>query len=195
MKHFYTELDGWFTFPALYDLAVNEAPQNAHFVEVGVWKGCSAAFMAVQIINSGKNIKFDCVDTWEGSAEHQTDPDVISGKLYECFIENMKPVEGHYTPVRMESTEAAKLYEDCSLDFVFIDASHDYQNVKNDIIAWYPKIKVGGKLAGHDYNWGTVRGAVHDLLHYRGIMTDHVSWFTVKQNTDPLIYQINPYVK
>ena len=195
MKHFYMELDGWFTFPSLYDMAVKDAPQDAHFVEVGVWKGCSAAFMAVQIINSGKNIKLDLVDTWEGSVEHQYDPDVVNGTLYDRFIENMKPVEGHYRPIRMESLKAAELYEDESLDFVFIDASHDYQNVKNDILAWYPKIKIGGKLAGHDYNWGTVRGAVHDLLHYKSLFTDHVSWFVIKKDNEPLIGQINPHVK
>ena len=107
----------------------------------------------------------------------------------------MKPVEGHYTPIKMESVEAAKLYEDESLDFVFIDAAHDYQNVKNDILAWYPKIKIGGKLGGHDYNWGTVRGAVHDLLHYKPLFTDHVCWYVEKKDNVPLIGQTNMYVK
>jgi len=34
---------------------------------------------------------------------------------------------------------------------VFIDANHSYEYVLADIIAWYPKIKIGGILCGHDY--------------------------------------------
>ena len=40
------------------------------------------------------------------------------------------------------------------MDFVFLDAAHDYENVKEDILSWYPKVKVGGWLTGHDYFLG-----------------------------------------
>jgi len=36
-------------------------------------------------------------------------------------------------------------------DFVFIDADHTYESVKKDILAWYPKVKKGGIIAGHNY--------------------------------------------
>ena len=49
---------------------VNHFTDNSHFVEIGSWKGRSASYMAVEIFNSRKNIKFDCVDTWCGSVEH-----------------------------------------------------------------------------------------------------------------------------
>ena len=49
------------------------------------------------------------------------------------------------------SWEAATLFEDNSVDFVFIDADHQYESVKKDITAWYPKIKIGGIMSGHDY--------------------------------------------
>ena len=64
----------------------------------------------------------------------------------------------------MTSVEASKLYENESLDFVFIDACHEYSCVKEDIIAWYPKIKKGGVLAGHDINAEEVRKAVIEEL-------------------------------
>ena len=53
MKHFYEQLgEQWFTYKTLYYSMVNKYPDNSHFVEVGVWKGMSAAYMAVEIINS-----------------------------------------------------------------------------------------------------------------------------------------------
>jgi predicted O-methyltransferase YrrM len=50
-----------------------------------------------------------------------------------------------------KSIEAAKQFENKSVDFVFIDAAHEYEDVQNDIEAWLPKIKTGGIIAGHDY--------------------------------------------
>lgn len=160
--------EGYFTYPNLYKGMVDLFSDGCHFVEVGVWKGRSAAFMAVEINNSGKSIKFDCVDTWKGSItedEHQNDKYVKSDTLYEKFISNIKPVSHIITPIREDSVKAASLYEDHSLDFVFIDGDHRYANVLEDIKAWLPKIKHLGVLSGHDYGWcPDVRRAVHDTL-------------------------------
>lgn len=156
MEHIYLNDnfgEKWFTYANFYSFIVKKFPSNSHFVEVGSWKGMSSAYMAVEIINSNKNIKFDCVDTWLGTVSdgHQQEHYVSSGKLYDLFIENMKPVEKYYTPIRLTSIEAAKLYKDKSLDFVFIDADHTYDAVKSDILSWLPKIKSGGVIGGHDY--------------------------------------------
>lgn len=53
--------------------------------------------------------------------------------------------------MRMDSVKAAEAFSDGSLDFVFIDADHSYDGVCRDIEAWYPKVKDGGLLCGHDY--------------------------------------------
>lgn len=179
MEHFWTNIEGWDDgIPPVYQSMVSQAEDGMHFVEVGAWKGRSSAFMAVEIINSGKKIQFDCVDTWQGDPNeqgHMEDEYVRNGNLYEHFLENMKPVEGYYNPIKSTSIDAAGLYEDSSLDFVFIDAAHDYNNVKADIAAWLPKIKEGGILAGHDWGHPPVAQAVKDSLD--DFVIEYGCWF------------------
>jgi len=53
--------------------------------------------------------------------------------------------------IKETSVEAAKLFKDESLDFIHIDAAHDYNNVMLDLKTWFPKVKKGGIFSGHDY--------------------------------------------
>jgi glycosyltransferase involved in cell wall biosynthesis len=173
IKHFYQNIQGWFCFPNLYTKMVNELPDGAHVVEVGAWKGSSTAYLAVEIINSGKNIKLDVVDIWTGSENDltafNTDTEFMqyNRNIFELFKKNVAPVLHALTPLQMTSVDAAKLYADKSLDFVLIDADHSYEEVKKDILAWLPKIKNGGVIAGDDYNPTSFPGvikAVHEIL-------------------------------
>ena len=174
MEHFYQNIgEDWMDYQNLYSEMVNHFTDNSHFVEIGSWKGRSTSYMAVEIFNSRKNIKFDCVDTWCGSVEH-LDPnsfyfhqELITDKdwLYYQFLQNTRPVCDIITPIRMTSLDAVSLYENRSLDFIFIDASHEYEDVKKDIIGWYPKLKLGGIIAGHDYtSYDGVKQAVDEIL-------------------------------
>lgn len=61
------------------------------------------------------------------------------------------------------SWQMASRVPDISLDFVFIDASHDYESVKKDLKAWDPKIRPGGLLCGHDLHFEGVREALAEL--------------------------------
>lgn len=56
-----------------------------------------------------------------------------------------------------DSSIAANQIDNSSLDFVFIDAAHDSQSVFTDCTAWYPKIRLGGILCGHDYCYTPVQ--------------------------------------
>jgi hypothetical protein len=141
--------------------------------------------MAVEIINSNKNIKFDCVDTWEGSIEHKTYDVITEEKLYDIFLSNIEPVKHIVNPVRMTSIEASKLYDDNSLDFVFIDASHEYEDVKQDILAWLPKVKIGGILAGHDYDtFEGVNRAVNEIFNINDLELSDYCYIYKKQNME-----------
>jgi predicted O-methyltransferase YrrM len=165
MKHFYENLgEKWFTYPHLYSSVVKKFPSGSHFVEVGTWKGMSAAYMAVEIINSKKYIKFDCIDTWDFVPSQAEIPPHMFEGLYALFLKNIEPVRHQINPIKSISWAGATLYEDNSLDFVFIDAAHDYDSVRKDISAWFPKIKNEGVIAGHDYDCPDVRKAVTEFF-------------------------------
>jgi len=53
-------------------------------------------------------------------------------------------------PLVMESATATTIFSDGIADLVFIDADHRYKSVKQDIELWWPKVKEGGILCGHD---------------------------------------------
>jgi len=166
--HIYKNIQGWFNSGQrkLYEHQVRHCADKSHFVEVGAWKGRSSSYMGIEILNSEKNIKFDVVDTWLGSDEssHKKDLSILNNTLHEDFLENIQPCISVINPIRTTSIEASKLYEDNSLDFVFIDASHKYVDVKDDIKSWLPKVRKGGILAGDDIIWGGVEKAVKELL-------------------------------
>jgi glycosyltransferase involved in cell wall biosynthesis len=187
MNHIYNHPqfgEVWFNYPELYSSMVKKFPSGSKFVEVGSWKGMSSAYMAVEIANSTKDIEFYCVDTWEGSVEHEQ-YGIDTSNLYDIFLDNMSPLRKYYKGIRARSLQAVKQFEDNSLDFVFIDASHEYEDVKDDIIAWLPKIKNGGIISGHDYlnqDFPGVERAVHEIFG-NAISTQETCWIYEKTET------------
>ena len=77
-------------------------------------------------------------------------------EIFDRRMENYSNVE----KVKNFSTVAASEIEDESIDLLYIDARHDFVGVRGDILSYYPKLKVGGILAGHDYPCRGVRGCV-----------------------------------
>lgn len=154
MEHIYHNIQGFFNFEKLYDDMIEKLSDNSIFVEVGVWKGKSISYAVVESINKNKNIKFYAVDTFVGSPgepQIMENNSIKDNTLYDEYLSNIKPIKDHITTYKKHSVQAAKLFKDNSVDFVFIDASHKYENVKKDLLAWLPKIKKSGFIGGHDY--------------------------------------------
>ena len=81
------------------------------------------------------------------------------------FLKNTAPIADYYKLLVMQSVTASRFFPDNSLDFVFIDAAHDYESVKQDIKAWLPKVKKGGVIAGDDFStWPDVAKAVNEIF-------------------------------
>lgn len=189
MIHFYQKIQGWFSYEFLYSHIVNSCETNKKytFIEIGSWKGRSAAYMAVEIINSSKDIEFYAVDTWNGSEEHLdiNNPSYepllkTPDGLYNHFIENISPVESSVIAIRNTSIEASKLFKDNSVDYIMIDAAHDYENVLLDIKHWYPKLANGGIMSGDDLDWPGVTKAVKEFFGEDFINHQNKIWIKQK---------------
>lgn len=147
IEHLYHQIDGWFDFQTFYRQIAEWIPAGGKWVEVGVYSGKSFSFGIIECLNRGKKVDFTAVDMFP------TEWIYIGNKppVREMFNNAMKPLEGHFNVKQGKSAEVARQFKDESIDFVFIDAAHDYDNVKADILAWLPKVKPGGIMAGHDY--------------------------------------------
>ena len=140
MNHFFQEIAGFFTWPDYYEYIAQEASKKRQWwgVEMGAYTGQSAAFMFVELANAGAEARFDLVDI--EMTKHRTAENLA----------RLGPLRGQL--LELDSVAASNLYADESLDFVFIDAEHDYKNVRRDIDAWLPKVrKNGGIISGHDH--------------------------------------------
>lgn len=164
---------------------------------VGVEIGVFAADLSKRLLRR-KDLTLNMVDSW---IEHGSESDYaksgdfhgnLSDKNQNEYYEVSKLVtdfaKERRNVIRLNSVDASKLFKDNSLDFVFIDADHTYEGVKADIAAWYPKLKRGGLLSGHDYEnkdypcWG-VEKAVQEFCIEKGLMVElghNFTWFTIK---------------
>jgi hypothetical protein len=159
-------------------------------VEIGVFKGDYAE----EVLNTWKGRRYYLVDPWipyEDEPEQGVVPrePAAYNQLFETTKARMARFGDRAVLLRMTSLEAAPRFADGSLDFVYIDGLHTYEAVRDDVRAWFPKIKPGGLLAGHDYIDGPgphvpfgVKSAVNEFAAERGLKVgvtqrDQPSWF------------------
>jgi len=89
--------------------------------------------------------------------------------------------------------DAARDFPDEFFSFVYLDARHDEESVREDLLAWYPKLRVGGLFSGHDYvdldtalNDFGVKTAVDEFARYvhKGVFQTNEtllpSWYWIK---------------
>lgn len=177
------DVPGHFDFMDLYTKAVAAACNGANFVEIGTLFGKSTCFMAKTIRDSGKQVNFDSVDSFQWSMQTSAIQvlkvrERVPTALWEtlnalCDVHAVARYflkhTGSEDLVRLipaSGQDRVSAYADGSLDFVFIDAEHTYSDTAELLWLYLPKLKHGGLLAGHDYTkqFPDVIRAVADVL-------------------------------
>lgn len=174
---YWHEIDGWFQWRSAQEDAASRFPEGSCFVEVGTYLGRSLCSLAEVVERSGKAFTLIGVDTCRGSGpegQRQKDyhgaPVVQGGGTFAGALHKNILDCGYGDAVLLivaDSVAASRLFTDASIDWVHLDARHDYASLQADIQAWLPKVKPGGWLSGDDYDeikWPEVVKAVGDLL-------------------------------
>lgn len=142
--------------------------------EIGVWYGATFFYL----LDNCPELHLYGVDIWidvPGLSHHK---DQYQNMIY--VLGKVHEYAGRGRIIGKPSLDAVRQFEDGSLDFVFIDADHSTESVSADIKVWLPKIRQGGFITGHDYDWATVRDAVAvELGKVRVYEPDWVWWVQV----------------
>lgn len=142
--------------------------------EIGVEQGVYSEVLC----RYNPSMKLYCVDAWtaySGYREHVSQ-EKLDG-FYEITKERLK--DYNVELVKGWSVEAADKFDNESLDFVYLDANHDFTNVVRDLDAWHRKVKKGGIVAGHDYRF------VSNMMTKYGVIPAVNGWTQA--------YQIKPW--
>ena len=153
------EIQGWMDPHDLEWLAA-KATTHTRICEVGCWLGRSTRVLADNTAG-----RVFAVDHWLGSEEHQAN-DAKLEWVYPQFRRNLQDHidSGKVWVVKFPSVEAAKILGHMTFDMVFIDASHDFDSVSADILAWKPLVEKGGLFCGHDGGHPPIMQALKQLL-------------------------------
>lgn len=152
-------------------------------VEIGVFKGPTFK----HLVTSCPNLQLIGVDVFYPDKDWRRQNITTTEELnkqpptrwYQGLIEFAEQYPDRAILWRDFSNKAHTRVKDDTLDFVFIDASHDFDSVYEDIELWSPKVKKGGYVIGHDIDYLTVRMAVQSHRSKYETAQDNV-WFYKK---------------
>jgi Methyltransferase domain len=129
------------------------------FVEVGVHRGQ----LAQHLLRERSKLTWHGVDPWWHAPNHASKAYLATGdghaiqtkadsnRFLRETLRSVEPFGARANVIEMPSPAAAGAFEHASVDAVFLDADHSYEAVSADIAAWWPIVRPGGWLGGHDY--------------------------------------------
>jgi hypothetical protein len=180
-----SDFQGWASDDPLFRVLF-EKLRPRRIAEVGTWKGASALYMAHLARELAIDCEIVCIDTWLGSVEHWFErerPHYFKSlnlrhgypTLYYTFLANV--VRTHMTdtivPFPIASAGAARFMRarGVTFDLIYIDAAHDYEEVRLDVELFWPLVRPGGVMFGDDFTpqFSGLRRAVEEFAAGRNL--------------------------
>lgn len=173
------DIQGWHSDHDFFRQAVAETKPSV-IIEVGTWKGASC--LTFSRLTEESQAQIYCCDTWLGGYEMLIHDELPECNLKSCFgypqiyfqfLANLSPTDAakRIFPIPQTSVNGARLLKahGVTAELIYIDASHQLQDVYDDLCAYWPLLKSGGMLFGDDFELSGVEVSVkrfsmeHDL--------------------------------
>ena len=193
-EHTYKRIPGMFNYELIYKAMVKRFPSGSTFLEIGSFCGRSGCYMATEIYNSGKDIKWNMVDSWGWNGHFDiTYTDATNQKIdlkltkqqAKNYAEKAVSQFTDFTTIHHgQSEKASKLFEDKAFDFIWVDGDHTEKGCRLDVEAWLPKMKPHGIIAGHDYLFSSQEGYVADAVNDIFGETSYIDYEYIKTLID-----------
>jgi predicted O-methyltransferase YrrM len=154
-------------------------------IEVGLCLGMNSWYMLSECHNISKLIGIDHYEPYT-----DWDRPITRSEQERNFVTmqaNLPMLGDRFYFIHADSRDAASQLEDDEYDFVFIDGGHSMRQVLQDLDSYYPKVRSGGIVSGHDSNLFSVNFAVSSWTKKNGIRQQSVrmvandAWYFVKQ--------------
>ena len=152
-------------------------------VEVGVEKGLYSSILC----KCNPQMKLYSVDAWTPYKGYRGY--VSQGRFNKLYDEAKERLAfyNNCEVVKAFSMDAVKQFKNGSLDFVYIDGSHEFQQVTNDIAEWSKKVRKGGIVSGHDFRRGAGKWTCHvkDVVQAWTYSHRIRPWFVLRGDKSP----------
>lgn len=144
----YSEL---YALVALNHYKTDHNRNNMLIADVGCYTGLTTTLFA-NIINNNEGGKVWAIDWFKGNKETNLEIPSRYFNVKQVLIDNLEKTNYKSLVEILDkpSLQAVANFSDETFDVVFIDADHRYEEIKSDLIAWFPKVKKGGIICGHD---------------------------------------------
>lgn len=154
--------------------------------------GCAFGSNAAIILSWWKGRRLYMIDPWtmQSSETYPEKHDTVDYDKWFRLCEKLSWRDTRAALIKKLSLDGANTILDDSLDFAYIDGNHCYQSISADLEAWWPKVKSGGIMGGHDFyniptfpNHCEVERAVREWSEKHNLpihTTECTSWWIAK---------------
>ncbi|MBU0678483.1 MAG: class I SAM-dependent methyltransferase [Verrucomicrobia bacterium] len=172
-------MNPWIFFDVVFGRASLRQAMRNGVIDAAAEIGTQAGINAASILRRAEPVRMVCADPWSGYSDELGMPNSNVERIARRRLKRFPSVEIVKSGDR---ATIAKSLGECSIDYLYIDAMHDYESVSADMNAYWPCVRCGGMMAGHDIVWASVFGAVADFRAKHGVdvQCSGTDWWIIK---------------